>query len=108
MKAAVIEPSARRRRKRLGAMFAVVKADITSPAPNIASCTESRRSPSTRETSVRNEMTPMFLRLFDTRSGPGLRRPQVERAALERDGRELRPRRREVLRHGLGEEELAQ
>ena len=27
---------------------------------------ESRRSPRTRETTVRNERTPMFLRLFDT------------------------------------------
>jgi hypothetical protein len=61
MKAAVIEPSARRRRKRFGAMFAVVKADITSPAPKIASCSESRTSPSTRETDRQERDDPDVL-----------------------------------------------
>lgn len=68
MKAAVMDPSARSLLNRLGAMFAVVNDDITQPVPNSASWSESRRSPSTRETTVSNEMTPIFLRLFDTRA----------------------------------------
>jgi hypothetical protein len=68
--AAVIDPSASRRLKRFGRMKAVVNADMTHPVPNIASASESRSSPRTRETTVSNEMTPMFLRLFDTQTRP--------------------------------------
>src|SRR5271170_7872737 len=106
MKAADMEPSASSLRNRLGAMLAVVKADMISPAPKVASWTESRRSPRTRETTVRNERTPMFLRLFDTQA-LALRPLQQQPGVVDAHIDKLCPGRGQVVRDRLPEEELA-
>lgn len=49
-------------------MIAVLNAEYSVPAPKIAKASESRTSASNRETTVRNERTPMLLRLFDTQA----------------------------------------